>query len=371
MTTNTDRTGDPEVFADIDAGLYAGGATDGLPVVEPTEDRVDAMLAGTPYAADTELGRLGDRQGVLTVEQVAVNGVMAGCLPVHMPVLVAGAAAFADPHTSTTEVLVGTDSSGHLIVINGPIQDDLDINRGTGAFGPGYRSNQVIGRALGLILQNTAVVRPGEQAMGVMGSPYKYSMVVGEHETPDRNPWDPLHVEHGLPREASAVTVTNPNCFVQTFPPERGAHPILTDLLANTPPQYSFRTSAVYAISPFNANDLGHLAKDEVKDYLWENSWIPAALHNEANPASYQPVEGEYQEPTTSPDQPQPRYQRLFNDPGDITLIVTGGVGKWNAVIGPLEGGPTTHEISLPDDWDGLLEAYRPLLERDWGPSDR
>lgn len=141
---------------DVYRSYYREGMTDGLLVVPPTDERVERMLEGTDFAPETELGRLGDREGIVTVEKVAVNGVMAGCLPVHMPVLVAGARAQVAPGSSITEASVGTDSSAHLYLVNGPIRETLDVNAGTGAFGPGFRSNRTIGRALGLLLKNTA-----------------------------------------------------------------------------------------------------------------------------------------------------------------------------------------------------------------------
>lgn len=340
---------------------YRSGATDGLPVIPPTEERVERMLDGTDLDADAELGRLGDREGVLTVETVAVNGVMAGCLPIHMPVLLAGARAQVAPGSETIEAAVGTDSSGHLYLLNGPIRGALDVNAGTGAFGPGFRSNRTIGRALGLVLQNTARLRPGEHVMGVIGNPFKNSLVAGENE--EGSPWDPFHVERGHDPDRSTITMANVNCFVQSSNYGRNKSPtgVLSRLVYNTPAQFGFRSGAVYVISPANADVLSGMSKREVKEYIHANAVVPA---------------GSFSSPGGRRRTPEPGavadvYGRVHDAPEEVEVVVAGGEGAWNALLGPIEGGPTTATIELPDRWDDLLAEYADDLDREWGPPRR
>lgn len=336
---------------------YESGSTDGLPVIPPTDQRVDQMLEATELTADTEIGRLGNRQGRLTVETVAVNGVMAGCLPIHMPVLIAGARAQVAPGSEIIEASIGTDSSGHLFLINGPIRDTLDINSDTGAFGAGFRSNQTVGRALGLILQNTAGHHPGEQVMGVVGSPFKNTLVAGENER--KTPWDPFHVEQGYDKDENTITVTNVNCFVQSsnYGRNKTKTGILSRLVYNTPSQLGFRKGAVYIISPANAHELRDIPKRDIKQYIYENAVVPAESFS--NPGK--------RRRTPDPDALNDTRRRVYNSPEEIEIVVAGGEGAWNAIMGPMEGGPTTMQIELPNNWDTLLEDYLSGLDRSWG----
>lgn len=338
---------------------YEAGATDGLPVIPPTDERVERMLEGTDLDADAELGRLGDREGVLTVETVAVNGVMAGCLPIHLPVLIAGARAQVAPGSETIEAAVGTDSSGHCYLLNGPVRGALDVNAGTGAFGPGFRSNRTIGRALGLLLDNTAGLAPGEQVMGVIGSPFRHSLVAGENEA--ESPWDPFHVERGHDPDESTITLANVNCFVQSsnYGRNRTKTGILSRLAHNTPPQLGFRDGAIYVVSPANAAELSELSKREVREYIHDNAVVPAD--------SFSRPGGRRRTP--EPDALTDVYSRVHDAPAEIEVVVAGGEGAWNAVLGPMEGGPTTVPIDLPDGWADLLDEYGPDLAREWGPA--
>lgn len=362
---------DETSFEEVNESYYERGLTDGLPIVPPTDERVEEMLRGTDLSPGTELARLGDREGILTVEKLAVNSVMAGCLPIHMPVLIAGTRAQADPSASITEAAVGTGSSGHLYLLNGPIREQLDINSGTGALGPGFRSNAVIGRALGLTLQNAGKIRPGEQAMGVIGCPFT-NMVAGENQ--EKSPWEPFHVERGYDPNESTISLTNANCFIQTSArgPNKDEKEVLSKLIYNTPPEIRFRPNAMYALSPTNAYELRNLTKEEVKEYIYENTVVPSHQYYECDPSTYgfdsteeksanvEAFESEDAKVSSTVD-------HLYRDPSQVKLFVTGGEGAWNAIIGPLEGGPTTKTIDLPNNWEELLETYRPRLEREWG----
>jgi hypothetical protein len=168
-------------------------------------DRVSQFidLAGRPEGS--VIGSVPERRREVTVEKVAANAVMAGCLPEHFPVVLAAAEAMLDPAFN----LVGPSSSlggaGILVIVNGPVVTELEMNSGNNLFGPGNRANATIGRAVRLILMNACAAVPGLFDRSVLGHPGKYSYCIAEAE--DRTHWTPLHVERGFARHESAVTV--------------------------------------------------------------------------------------------------------------------------------------------------------------------
>jgi hypothetical protein len=184
---------------------YAQGWSDGLPVVPPSEPRVLAMLAGTRRDPPEVVGVISSIGRPVTVEKIAVNAVMAGCLPIYMPVLVAVIEAMCDPAFNFHGPAASTKSGAPLVVVNGPVIKDLDVNSKVGLFGPGWRANATIGRAVRLIMRNVGGYIPGEMDRGTMGSPSRYSYVIAENE--EESPWIPLHVERGFQPSDSCVTV--------------------------------------------------------------------------------------------------------------------------------------------------------------------
>jgi len=177
---------------------FAQGWTDGLPVVPPTPERVGAML---------EAARLAPQQQVvsITAEKVAINAVMAGCKPEYMAVVVAAVEGIGDPAWSYHGPGTSTGGAAVLMIVNGPIARELDINCGDNLFGPGWRANLTIGRALRLVMRNVCGSRPGLLDRGTLGHPGKVSYVIAENEA--ESPWTPLHVERGFRPEQSTVTV--------------------------------------------------------------------------------------------------------------------------------------------------------------------
>ena len=201
-------------MAEIDAAydaindyFYAQGWTDGLPIVPPTEARVAAMLAGMPGRdADELISVVPPKMGRATLRQIAVNAVMAGCRPEYLPVVVAALQAVSEPAYGLAHRQTTTHAGAPLIIVNGPIVQQLRINCGTGLFGPGWRANATIGRALRLTLVNVGGAGPGVDASQT-GHPGKYTYCIAEYEA--ANPWEPLHVERGFRREQNVVTVVN------------------------------------------------------------------------------------------------------------------------------------------------------------------
>ena len=181
------------------------GVTDGLPVVPPTRERVERMLSGTTRVRSELVGQVAPNYGRATVEKIGVNAVMAGCRPDYLPVVLAAVEAACDPAFNLHGLSTSTHFSAPLIVVNGPIRGRIGLNCSFGVFGPGYRANATIGRALRLVMINVGGVKPGETSMSTFGHPGRYTYCIGEHE--EASPWPPYHVERGFGPEQSAVTV--------------------------------------------------------------------------------------------------------------------------------------------------------------------
>ncbi len=145
--------------------LYARGVTDGLPVIPPTRERVAAAVAATGREGSELVALVPPNFGRATVEKIAVNAVMAGCRPAYMPVVIAGVAAMCDEGFDLHGVSATTNFPSPLFIVNGPARTRLDINCGAGLFGPGWRANATIGRALRLIAVNLGGAIPGVVSM--------------------------------------------------------------------------------------------------------------------------------------------------------------------------------------------------------------
>ena len=184
---------------------YTRGWTDGLPVVPPTEALVDRMLAAGPWAPEHVLLFEPVRGREVTAEKAAINAVMAGCRPDYFPVVGAALAAIGDPAFELHGPATSTGGSALMVIVNGPIRRRLELNAGANVFGPGFRANATIGRALRLVLLNCLDCRPGVLDKSTQGWPGKYSLCFAEHE--EASPWEPLSVSRGFRPDQSAVTV--------------------------------------------------------------------------------------------------------------------------------------------------------------------
>ena len=183
---------------------FARGWTDGLPVVPPTPERVLRMLSGTRRAPDEIIGSIPPDLAPCTVEKVAINAVMAGCLPEYMPVVLAAVEAALIDEFGMHGVLCTTMFCGPVVIANGPVSRAVGMNSGVNALGQGNRANASIGRALQLVIRNVGGGRPGEIDRSALGTPGKYTFCFAEAED---SRWAPLHVERGFAPEASTVTL--------------------------------------------------------------------------------------------------------------------------------------------------------------------
>ena len=190
---------------------FAAGWTDGLPIVPPTPEKVAAFLAVVRLAPQEVVGSVPTREITVTAEQVAINAVMAGCRPEYMPVVLAAVRAHLSPKGNCHSTTATLGGAVHIVIVNGPVRNDLGILCREGAFGPGSRANATIGRALRLMIRNACRALPGVVDRATFSHPGRYSACFGEDEEGgDRDGnkgWNPLHVERGFARDASVATV--------------------------------------------------------------------------------------------------------------------------------------------------------------------
>ena len=190
--------------ADAQRVFLAQGWTDGSPIIPPTPELVEEALGFTQRAPDEILGRVPERRRSISVEKVAINGVMAGCRPEYLPVLMAAVEAMCDPASGPHGPTASTAGAGLLLIVNGPPIAQLKINSGVNLFGPGQRANATIGRALRLIIMNCAGAVPGQADRSTLGHAGKYAWCISEDESDEA--WLPLHVERGFSSEQGALT---------------------------------------------------------------------------------------------------------------------------------------------------------------------
>lgn len=183
------------------------GWGDGFPLVPPTPRAVEAVLRGTRRPADQVVAVLEPGFGLATVEKLAVNAVMAGCRPEHLPLLIAAVECLAEPRMYLRNKAMSTGPHAPLVLVNGPAGRAAGLTGGMCALGPGApaAANTALGRAVRLVMLNVGHTYPGVADMDTIGSPLKYSLCCAENEA--ESPWEPYHAARGLPRDASAVTV--------------------------------------------------------------------------------------------------------------------------------------------------------------------
>lgn len=213
MTTNQRTSGvaDPVIFSvdgsteSVDDFFAERGWSDGLPLVAPTPERVDAALTALDAEPDAVVGEVPVSRRLADVRSVAVNAVMAGCRPQHMPAVLSLLQATLQPGFNLAGVQATTHPCAPLAVFGGSVVEELPLNCGAGVLGPGTRANAVIGRALRLILLNIGGGTIGEGDKATFGQPGKFTYVAAENAA--SNPWSSLREDEGLAADTSAVTV--------------------------------------------------------------------------------------------------------------------------------------------------------------------
>jgi hypothetical protein len=199
-----------DAFDAMQSQFVRNGWSDGLPLVPPTQRKVDAMIDASGRDGDAVIGLFAPGFGVGTVRKIAANAVMAGCKPETMPVILAMMDCILEPSIGLRTWAMSTGPQAPVVLVSGPIAEEIGMNSGVCALGPGSVSqvNVSIGRALRLIMMNVGLSYPGISDMDTIGTPMKFSCCVAENEA--KTPWDPWRVQQGYSRADSTVTVNVP-----------------------------------------------------------------------------------------------------------------------------------------------------------------
>jgi hypothetical protein len=305
--------------------FYQKGWTDGLPVIPPTKDRIESMLKMVGMAPDAVIGAIPERGRVFTAEVVAINAVMAGCLPEYFPVVVTAVSAICDSAFGLHGPTASTHGAAILMIVNGPVISGLGLNSGQSVFGPGHRANATIGRAIRLLLINAG--GSPEFDRSTLGHPGKYTYCIAENEDTD---WLPLHVQRGFDKSVSTVTV-----LAAEAPNQVNNHTalkaenILLTLADRMTGLGTFnmggQTEMAVIICPEHyrtLNDQGW-GKTRVQEFLFAHAVRPLSDLKRC---------GYIEKPIEKGDEKIP--VRAVQSPDDILLIVAGGVaGRFSACI--------------------------------------
>ena len=350
MTTATLQAERFEIPDDIWAAqtfFEEKGWGDGLPIIPPTEERVAQMLAATKRQPDEVIGSVPPRWAQATVEKIAINAVMAGCKPEYMPMLIAAADALTDPKLNLYALQATTGGPAVMLIINGPIRKQLNINGGSNVLGEGWRANATIGRCVRLIQRNIGGSYPGTTCKATLGWPGKYTMCIAENE--EASPWEPLQVERGFDPNTSTVTAVSADGSVRASDLDSSkAEGVLTNFAHRM--EGPSGPEAVMVICPEHAKIIAGdgFSKQDVKTFVWER-------------AAYRmkdlPEETFQQRVKRRPDLKLTRESVIpvTDQPEDILIVVAGGDGSQSQYIhvwgqSTPEGGSTRSVTKLIRD---------------------
>jgi len=300
--------------------------SDGLPIVPPTRERVEAMLRFAGRPRDALVARVAPAFGPATVEGIAINAVMAGCDPEYLPVLIAAVEAVSAPEFNLQAVQATTNPVAVMIILNGPLARTLEVNSTFNCLGEGYWANATLGRALRLVLRNIGGALPGDMDRATQGQPGKYTFCCAENEA--ENPWEPLHVERGYRADQSTVTVVGVEGTINMNTHTDKGDEVL-NMFAQTmihPPsnEYIFGGEPWLILGPEHAATLARAgySKADIKATLWELSRMPASIlppkDLERVRNARRPELGEFGAEAMLTISPRPE---------DICIVVAGGPG--------------------------------------------
>ena len=299
---------------------------DGLPIIAPTAERVSAMLDGRDGAKS--LGIMPPLWRQVTLEKLAVNAVMAGCEPRAFPIILAAVEAMLDRAFNLYGVQATTHPVAPLLVVNGAYGRQIGLHGGSGCFGPGFRANATIGRAIRLILLNVGGAWPGRYDMATQGSPAKFSYCIAENEA--ASPWGPL-------AEGDTVTVYggepphNVNDHVSTT-----ASGILTTVcdtavsLGSNVGWYFSQSQLLVVLGPEHARTIADdgFTRADVQRFVYEHARLPLGRLKLAGMWGMHDWPA-WMNAVAAPDALMPQVP----SPDDVFVAVAGGSGKHSAVV--------------------------------------
>jgi hypothetical protein len=348
---------------------------DGLPILPPTDERVDWMLTGTDLARDKVIGNILPRGGIATIEQIAVSLAMAGGRPEYMPLLIAATQAMIEADWRHDWMNSTTCSVFPAVIVNGPVAEQIRLNSGYGCLGPDpvHPPGTSVGRALRFLLMDMGGGIPGTGTMAIYGANRSTNLVFAEDEEGLPADWDPLSVEMGFAEGSNVATVVPVASTVNMLSSEVGTQESAYTTLykyagmIGVPSnnyfigfRYENSFAGMALMARGTAQGLAALgwSKADVKAFLWENSKIP---WERALQYGYERNYERYEVPR---EEPLP----IATEPEGIMIVVAGGEqsghGYW-LEVGHSGYVATSAEIELPANWDELLAQ----AEADLGPA--
>lgn len=330
---------------------YQQGWTDGLPVVPATRADVEAFLATTDRAQDEVIGTASHLGRSITVAQAAANTIMAGCKPEYFPVVLAAWDAL-NLERSVRGGWQSTSGPAPLIVVNGPVRHRLGFNCEGGVFGPGFRPNATIARAIGLIVRNGYGIHPHELEQATQGLPGRWSVCLGENE--EASPWEPLSVVGGVERGVDAVSAV----LIRTceYVDNRGTdnpEAVLTDFADTLARIGAYlgggHSSGGIVLGPEHAQLFGShgYSRADVQQWLFEH-----AVRDRADMVAAGKGDG----PVSDPEQAGTPF-RMMPSARDITILVAGaGNAAISMVFRPF-GWSAWSGRSVPVAWSDAAGA--------------
>lgn len=337
------RNSDMEFFVDPDPekvslNFYQNRFTDGLPIIPPTTERVKRFLNSTFHNPEDVLAILPPKMGQATPEKIAINSVMAGCLPQFQPVLEHVIKAVSIDQFNLAGVNATTHPISICIIINGPLIDEIEINASVGCLAPSNIANATIGRALRLCLINIAGAIPGVGDHATHGSPAKYSYCFAENQK--ENPWEPLHVERGFNSHESTVTVMAAESPQNVNDHRSQSAEDLLDTIIHTATTAGCNNSHVpgellIIMSPEHATTIkqGGWSKKDVQNYIHENSHLSSILADRGG--------RKLDEKNINNGQ-----VRITRSPQDVVVVVAGGPGRHTMISHGFGGG--SESVTIP-----------------------
>ena len=326
--------------------LYRLGWTDGLPVVPPVASRVAEFIERGGRPASEIVGELPERRREISVEKIAANAVMAGCLPEYMPVVLAASEAMLDPAFNLVGPSSSLGGSGILVIVNGPAAREIGVNARNNLFGPGVRANSTIGRAIRLILMNACAAIPGLFDRSILGHPGKFSYCIAEAETETH--WLPLHAERGIDAAQSAVTVFA--CEAPRQARVSGGPDTMIRTVADVASSLGTSMSTVGSTSDRSAVvRQGELAVVVSGDSRSWDGWSKADVRARLQPLVRRSL-ADIKRAGEAAGEPAPddeaHYLPLIADPDDILLIFAGGEERTMCAVIP-SWGPKVSSTSV------------------------
>jgi hypothetical protein len=249
--------------------------SDGFPVVTPTEERVQWMLKGTRRDPEEVVGPVPPAMEVATVRTVAIHALMAGCKPEYLPVVLGAMKLILREEFNMGGVQCTMHGVAPLMIVNGPYAQKIGLHGGNGCFGPGFRANATIGRAIRLMLLNLGGGIAGMASATVFGSPMRYTACITEHAA--RSPWESLAVSRGYSPEDNVITCAmaeNPRLHFDdvSTEPERLLTGIGDSMTSTGSWNMWFSSDVVVAMSPQHAALCAKagMSRADVQRRLWE-----------------------------------------------------------------------------------------------------